>query len=368
MLLIGAGLLIRSFVRLQSVSPGFNPDHVISMRLGAGGQRREGAAALAYARQFRQRIAALPGIQAADFIDSLPFTASVGWGGINVEGFVPQPGQELQVDQRGATPDYFRTVQVPLIRGRFLNDQDVEAKPTRSVLVDEAFARRFWPHDDPIGKQVWFDPKAKMSIVGVVGTVKQYGLDVEGRIVAYFPGSFASYLVARTAGDPAAMGSAIVREIHAIDVSRPVYDVRSMPDRMYDSMARQRFATIMLGAFAVFALILAAVGVYGVISYLVTQGTHDIGVRIALGAQRTNIVRLVVRQGMELAGAGIAIGVAGALLLSRVMASLLFGVSARDAVTFVSVPLLLAMVALAASYLPARRATTVDPVIALREE
>jgi ABC-type antimicrobial peptide transport system permease subunit len=164
------------------------------------------------------------------------------------------------------------------------------------------------------------------------------------------------------------MGSAIVREIHAIDASRPVYDVRSMPDRMYDSMARQRFAAIMLGAFAVFALILAAVGVYGVISYLVTQGTHDIGVRIALGAQRTNIVRLVVRQGLELAGAGIAIGVAGALLLSRVMASLLFGVSARDVLTFVSVPVLLAMVALAASYLPARRATTVDPMIALREE
>ncbi len=368
MLLIGAGLLIRSFVRLQSVSPGFNPDHVISMRLGAGGQRREGATALAYARQFRQRIAALPGIQAVDFIDSLPFTASVGWGGINVEGFVPQPGQELQVDQRGATPDYFRTMQVPLIRGRFFNDQDVEAQPTRSVLVDEAFARRFWPHADPIGKQVWFDPKEKMSIVGVVGTVKQYGLDVDGRIVAYFPSSFAPYLVARTAGDPAAMGNAIVREIHAIDASRPVYDVRSMPDRMYDSMARQRFAAIMLGAFAVFALILAAVGVYGVISYLVTQGTHDIGVRIALGAQRTNIVRLVVRQGMELAGAGIAIGVAGALLLSRVMASLLFGVSARDAVTFLSVPVLLAMVALAASYLPARRATTVDPMIALREE
>jgi len=186
--------------------------------------------------------------------------------------------------------------------------------------------------------------------------------------VVYWPALDSEYLVARTSSDPAAAASAIVREMHALDPTTPVYDIRTMQDRMSDSLARQRFSAIMLGAFAAFAMVLAAVGVYGVMSYLVTQGTHDIGVRIALGAQRSSIVKLVVRQGMELAIAGIVAGLIGAAALTRVIASLLFGVSATDLVTFSAVPLILAAIALVATYVPARRATRIDPMVALREE
>jgi ABC-type antimicrobial peptide transport system permease subunit len=208
-----------------------------------------------------------------------------------------------------------------------------------------------------------------MTIVGVVGTVKQYGLDVDGRIVVYRPAAgLSQYQVARTASDPATAAGAIIRKIQAVEPTMPVYDVRTMEDRMSASMARQRFSTLMLAAFAVFALILAAVGVYGVMSHLVTQGTHDIGVRMALGAQRGRIVRLIVRQGLEMAGAGIVVGLVGAAALTRVMTSLLFGISTTDRVTFSVVPVILASIAFLASYLPARRATRVDPVIGLRDE
>ena len=370
MLLIGAGLLIRSFVRLQAVSPGFNPDNVISMRLGAGGQQfanRE--AAVEFYRQFGDRIAAVPGVKIRGGVSALPFTSSVGWGSINVEGFVPQPGQELQVDQRAASPDYFTTMEIPLLKGRFFTHYDNLADAQPVVIVDEKFAARFWPGQDPIGKHLWNDPKRQMTIVGVVGTVKQYGLDIDGRIVVYRPNAnMLQYQVARTASEPTAVAAAMVREIHSVDPTIPVYDVRTMTDRMSHSMARQRFATIMLGAFAVFALILAAVGVYGVMSYLVSQGTHDIGVRMALGASQSGILGMVVRQGLELAAAGIVLGLLGAVALTRVMSTLLFGVTATDVVTFAVVPLMLAVVAAIACYLPARRATYVDPVIALRDE
>jgi putative ABC transport system permease protein len=316
-----------------------------------------------------ERIAAVPGVKLHGAVTALPFTSAVGWGGISVEGFTPAPGQELQVDQRLASPDYFRTMGIPLIKGRFFSDFDTMTNAQRVVLVDDKFARRFWPDTDPLGKKVWNDPKQPMTIVGVVGTVKQYGLDIDGRIVVYRPAAgLLPYQVARTSSDPAAAAAAIVRAIHEVAPTMPVYDIRTMSDRMRDSLARQRFSTIMLGAFAVFALILAMVGIYGVMSYLVTQATHDIGVRMALGAQRQAIVRMVLQEGMMLAGVGIVVGLAGAIVLTRVMASLLFGISATDLVTFSAVPLILATVALMACYVPARRATRVDPVIALRNE
>jgi len=369
MLLIGAGLLIRSFVRLGSVSPGFNPDHVISMRLGTSGQRFENRdLARQFFRQLRQKVSSVPGVKLEGAVSSLPFTSSVGWGGINVEGFTPQPGQELQVDQRAATADYFRAMEIPLINGRFFSEHDTEANAQQVILVDEKFARRFWPNQDPIGKHVWNDPAKPFTIVGVVGVVKQYGLDVDGRIVVYYPGVSAQYLVARTSSNPAEAAGAIVREIHRLDPTVPIYEIRTMEDRMKDSLARQRFSAIMLGAFAVFALILAAVGVYGVLSYLVTQSRHDIGLRIALGAQRSTIVWLVVRNGMELAAVGILIGLVGAVGVTRFMASLLYGVRATDFVTFSSVPVVLAAIALVAAYVPAWRATQVDPMIVLRDE
>ncbi|HMJ87541.1 MAG TPA: ABC transporter permease [Vicinamibacterales bacterium] len=369
-LLIGAGLLIRSFVRLQDVSPGFDPENVISMRVGAGGpQFTSRDAAVQFNLQLGERIASVPGVQLRGAVTSLPFTSAVGWGGINVEGFTPQPGQELQVDQRAATPDYFKTMGIPLRKGRFFSDFDGMPNAQPVVVIDEKFAQRFWPSEDPVGKHVWNDPKQPMTIVGVVGTVKQYGLDIDGRIVVYRPTvGLLPYLVARTSSEPTAVAGAIVRAIHEVNPTVPLYDIRTMQDRMKDSLARQRFSTIMLGVFALFALILAVVGVYGVMSHLVTQGTHDIGVRMALGAQRRAIVGMVLRQGMELTGAGIVGGLIGAAVLTRVMASLLFGISATDALTFSAVPVILAGIALLAGYIPARRATQVDPVVALRNE
>ncbi len=370
MLLIGAGLLLRSFVRLQSVSPGFNPDHVISMRLGTSGRQFPNQeAAFPFFQQFGARIASVPGVTVRGAVSSLPFTSSVGWGSINVEGFTPQPGQELQVDQRAVTPDYYRTMEIPLKQGRFFTDFDAMPNAQPVAIIDEKFAQRFWPKGDAIGRHVWFDPKRQIEIVGVVGTVKQYGLDIDGRIVVYRPSiGRLQYQVARTSSDPAAVAGAIVRAIQELDPTIPVYDVRTMPDRMHDSLARQRFATLLLGAFALFALMLAMIGVYGVLSHLVSQGTHDIGVRMALGAKRSSIVGMVVRQGMELTAAGIVAGLIGAVVLTRVMASLLFGVSATDIATFSIVPLMLLAVALAACLVPARRATKVDPVVALRED
>jgi predicted permease len=369
MLLIGAGLLVRSFVRLQNVSPGFNPEGVVSLRLGSSARQFPNRdAAVAYYREFGEKLAAVPGVIARGAVSSLPFTSSVGWGSINIEGWTPEPGQELQVDQRSATEDYFRALGIPLVKGRWFTEFDMPQNAEPVVLIDEKFAQRFWPNGDAIGKHLWNDPKRRMTIVGIVGTVKQYGLDVDGRIVFYRPTPNASYQVARASGDPATVAGAIVRKIHEIDPTVPVFDVRTMTDRMSDSMARQRFATLMLGAFAIFALVLAVVGVYGVMSHLVAQGAHDIGVRMALGAQRSGIVAMVLRQGLELTGAGVIIGLVAAAALTQVMASLLFGVSTTDAVTFSTVPLVLIASALLACYLPARRATRVDPVVALRDE
>jgi predicted permease len=373
MLLIGAGLLIRSFVSLEGVPPGFNPSHVISMRLSANGPKYQDDKVTAqFYRQLGENITRLPGVQSEGGVSALPFTPSVGWGSIEVEGYTKSASQpELQVDVRAATAQYFRAMEIPLIEGRYFDAHDTP-DGQRVAIIDQKMAQRFWPHGGAIGKQVWNDPKGPFTIVGVVGVVKQYGLDTDTRMVVYYAHEQRAFngmfLVARTTGDPGSLAASMVREVHALDHDVPVYDVRTMDDRMHDSLARQRFATTMLGAFAVFAMILAAIGVYGAISYLVTQGAHDIGVRIALGASRSNILRMVVSRGMELAGIGIACGLLGAAALTRVMASLLFGVSAHDAVTFASVPVFLAAVALAACYVPARRATRVDPMAALREE
>jgi len=325
-------------------------------------------ASVAYYLPLGQALAAVPGVTMRGAVSSLPFTSSVGWGSINVEGWTPQPGQELQVDQRQVTSDYFRTMRIPLAKGRVFADSDIPSAAEQVVIIDEKFAQRFWPAGDAIGKHLWFDPARKLRIVGVVGTVKQYGLDVDGRPVVYRPGHWAGYQVARTSGDPAAVGREMVRKIQEIDPTITVFDVQTMSGRMSASLARQRFSTIMLGTFAAFALILAVVGVYGVMSHLVTQGAHDIGVRMALGAERRSILLMVLRQGMELTVAGAVLGLIGAVALTRVMASLLFGVSTTDLTTFMAVPVILIATAMIASSIPALRATRVDPVVALRDE
>ena len=217
-------------------------------------------------------------------------------------------------------------MKIPLRQGRFFEDGDLPMQATPVAIVDQKFADRFWP-EGAIGKQVWFNPEQKITIVGVVGTVKQYGLDIDGRMVVYRPSPFASWHVARTSGDPASVGAALARKLRELDPTITVSDMQTMTERMDTSMARQRFSTLMLGAFALFALVLAVVGVYGVMSHLVAQGAHDIGVRMALGAERRRILTMVLRQGMELAVAGIVLGLIGAFALTRVMAGLLFNVS-----------------------------------------
>jgi predicted permease len=375
MLLIGAGLLIRSFVRLQSVSPGFTTDHVLTMEVAAAGREyqndKNDKPIINFYREIESRVAHLPGVVAEGVVSALPLTGEVGWGGINVEGYTPPPGQELQVDIRVAGTDYFRTMEIPLRKGRYFTEDDNADKP-QAVIIDEKFAQRFWPDSDPIGKHLWFDPKKPMTIVGVVGVVKQYGLETDGKVATYFPQQQQPdprmFLAVRTSSEAAGLSSAVVSQIHAVDPDVVVYGIRTMQERLHDSLARQRFSSTMLGAFAVFALMLAAVGLYGVMSHLVTRSTHDIGVLVALGARPGNIIRLVVQQGMQLAGIGIAVGVVGAAALTRVMTSLLFGVSTTDAFTFGTVPALLAAVAFAATVIPAWRATRVDPMVALREE
>src|SRR5438874_1439714 len=303
MLLIGAGLLIRSFVRLQSVPPGFNTHHVVTMEVAAAGREYQNdknhKPIINFYKEVETRVSHLPGVVAEGVVSALPLTGEVGWGGIDVEGYAPPPGQELQADIRVAGTGYFRTMEIPLRKGRFFNEDDTADKP-QVVIIDEKFAQRFWPDGDPIGKHLWFDPKKPITIVGVVGVVKQYGLETEGKIATYFPHQQMPgqrmFLAVRTSSEAAALASAVVSEIHAVDPDVVVYGIRTMQERMHDSLARQRFSSTMLGAFAVFALLLAAVGLYGVMSHLVTQSTRDIGVLVALGARPGNIIRLVVRQ------------------------------------------------------------------------
>jgi predicted permease len=373
-LLAGAGLLIRSFVRLVNVPPGFNPDKVISMQVAATGPKyKDHTRRLQFYNELENRVRSLPGVTGFGAVSVLPLTPSIGWGGMQIEGYVPpKDAPELQVDKRSATPDYFRTMEIPLIAGRFFTAADTD-KSQPVVLIDKKMADRFWPKGDAVGKRMrQGDKEPWLTVVGVVGVVKQYGLDIDTKMVTYFP--YATWLngemfvTARTTGDPAALTNSIVEHVHALDGDVPVFDIATMQERVHDSLARQRFAMTMLGAFAVFAMILAAIGIYGVMSFLVTQGTSDIAIRMALGAQRGSILSLVMQQGMGLALIGIAAGVLGALSLTHLMRGLLFNVSATDPVTFIGVAALLTAVTLAACYFPARRAMRVDPMVALRYE
>jgi putative ABC transport system permease protein len=272
---------------------------------------------------------------------------------------------------READTNYFSTMGIRLIKGRFFSDHD-STDSQAVALVDEKFAQRFWAHDDPVGKHLWFDPKKPIEIAGVVGNVKQYGLDSDSKIAVYFAHAQQAgggmYLTARTAIEPEQMANAIVAQIHKVDPNVVVYDIRTMQERLHASLARQRFASTLLASFAVFAILLAAIGVYGVISYLVTQNTHEIGIRVALGAGAGRVMAMVVKQGLGLVGTGILTGLIGAVAFTRVMASLLFGVTALDGLTFASVVLILTVVALAATIIPASRVTRVDPAVALRQD
>ncbi|HEX5235761.1 MAG TPA: ABC transporter permease [Silvibacterium sp.] len=373
-LLVGAGLLVRSFVRLANVPPGFNPRGVVSMDVGAyGPQFRNPETRVRFYQELNERARTLPGVTAAGAVSALPFTSAVGWGGIHIEGYTPLPNApELQVDFRAATPSYFSTMEIPLLRGRSFAQTDTDKMPPVAV-IDQKMANRFWPGGDAIGKHIRRgDNSPWVTIVGVVGVVKEYGLNVGTRMVVYFPHAQVRngtlYFVARTSSDPVATTSAITHLVNTMSPDVPVYDTATMEQRGQDSMARQRFAMTMLGSFAGFAMILATIGIYGVMSFLVTQGTADIAIRVALGARRASILSLVFRQGMGLAVIGIVVGLIGALGLTRMMNSLLFGVKPTDPLTFFSVMALLLLVAASACLLPAGRAMRIDPMTALRTE
>jgi len=376
MLLIGSGLLIRSFLRAQGVSPGFNPHHVLTLELTMTGPKYASEEAIwAAYHEMWQRLERLPGVTAAGAVTSLPLSQMFAWGPITVEGRVPPPGEKfINADTRMVSGDYFQAMVIPLLAGRFFNDHDVAAN-TGVAIVDDYMAQQLWPGQDAVGKRFHIggidDTSAPwITVVGVVGRVKQYTLDTDSRIAFYLPHTQfavrAMNVVVRTTNDPAALTGAVKQQLHEFDPNLPLYNVITMNQRVQLSLARRRFAMLLLAGFAAISLVLASIGIYGVLAYLVSQGTREIGIRMALGATRTAIIRLVLRNGIALALTGVATGVVSALLLTRLMQSLLFGVSAGDPLTFCAVPLLLLSIAVLATTIPARRAAQVDPAECLR--
>ncbi len=273
---------------------------------------------------------------------------------------------------RIVNPGYFATMRIPLAEGRYFTEQDIKGAQ-ETVIVNEALAERFWPNQHPIGKRLQRGKSGSWrTVVGVISDAKEYSAEKEPPIAVYYPSEQViarnMYLLVRTTSDPVPMTASIIKEIQAVDPEMPVFDIYSMDQRLFDSLARQRFSMYLLGVFAMIALILAAIGIYGVMAYSVNQRTHEIGVRMALGANPRAIQNLVIKQALILASLGVAIGLTGAFVLTRIMSSMLFGVTATDPSTFVFTPLFLGGIAAMAGYFPARRAAKVDPMIALRHE
>ena len=377
-LVIGAGLMINSFWRLLQTSPGFRPDHLLTLRIklpadAKDSKYREPRQRAVTFERFLAGVEAVPGIQSAAFAEIVPLSQDDMDRGYFVIGENPPlpPGEHLSADYRDITPNYFATMKIPLAAGRTFTQQDDLDHP-RVVIVDQSFARQFFPDQDPIGKHVNVPDAAQPAreIVGVVGGVRDTGFDQQPQPTIYFPSlqspDQTMTLVVRTAMPPGTILPAIKNAIWSVDRNQPVFAVRSMEEIISGIVSAQRLAFLLLGVFAFLALALAAIGIYGVTSYLVSERTHEIGVRSALGAQPSDVSRLVLGHGVKLAGIGILGGAIAALALTRLLSSLLFRVSSTDPLTFISVAILLTLVSLAACYIPARRATRIDPVIALR--
>lgn len=375
-LLIGAGLLIRSYNQIMSAHPGYNARNVLSLRLALPASKYPKPEAIApFFRQINERIKSLPGVEAVGVTYSLPMsTVAFAWEPIVIEGYSTSTSQTSIISNtRIVSPDYFRVMEILLLKGRYFTEQDRTGEP-EVVIVDETLTQRFWPNENPIGKRLQQrgKPDSWRTVVGVISSARQYSTEKEPPITVYYPHeqyvARNMYVLVRTTSDPASMAAPVTREIQASDPELPVFDVNTMEQRLYDSLARQRFSMTLLGIFAVVALVLAAIGIYGVMTYWVNQRIHEIGIRMALGAQPGNILRLVIQQSLILVSLGIVIGLAGAFALTRVMSSLLFRISATDTATFVMLSLFLAVIALLSSYIPARRAAKVDPMVALRYE
>jgi putative ABC transport system permease protein len=374
-LLVGAGLLIKSFMHLRQIDPGFNPDNVLAMRLTLmPGKYASGEPRAQIYRQFMDQIKATPGVQSAGAVLSLP----LGGDTFNVGRGVIREGRASLDEQSNAqylavTSDYFQTLQIPLKAGRVFTDQD-NLQNAKVVIVNEKMARQLWPGEDPIGRRltIWRDEKFPREIVGVVGDTKE-SLDKEAGQQMYVPyaqdptwGGLS--LVVRTAGEPTSMAGAVREAIRSVDKTTPTYNLRTMNDVVSTASAPRRLPATLLSVFAGAAMLLAMLGIYGITSYYVTQRTHEIGVRMALGAQIADVLKLVLKRAMLLAVSGIVIGVAGAVVVTRYLATLLFGVKPVDVITFAGVALALVAVALIACLVPARRAAKIDPLTALRYE
>jgi len=376
-LLVGAGLLIRSFMRLQQFDLGFNADNLLTMRVQLPGSKyREGKQVASFYQQLLERLGTVPGVHSVGAISDIFLTDTPNSTGFTIEGRPVAVGAEaIEVPLDSVSPGYFKVMGIPLLRGREFDDRDVDGAPPVAI-INETFLRRFFPGEDPIGKRYVYggpDPQNPwITIVGVVGDMRRTGFDRPVRPETFLPEAQATAnaltIVARTANDPASFATALRNEVWAIDKDQSVYDIKTMHETLSEMRSQRRFNMLLFGIFAAVALTLAAVGIYGVISYSVTQRTHEIGIRIALGAEKSDVLGLIVGQAMTLAGIGITIGIAGSLIFTRLMAGLLYGVSATDPATFGVIAVLLAGVALVACYIPARRAARVDPMVALRYE
>jgi putative ABC transport system permease protein len=374
-LLIGAGLLINSFLHLRNLDPGFRDDHLLTAKIEMSEVKYpDPERRIPFLDEVLRRVSALPGVQSAAIAGNLPLTYNGDSMNVAVEGIPdPPPDQQLDVIYRAVGPGYFSTMGIPLLRGRDFNDRDT-ADTTLAVVVSEKMAQHFWPGQDPIGKRL--KPGATTSdspwrqVIGVVKDVRQNDFLAPPKLQMYMSYRQLKFLapnalVVRTSVDPMSIAMPLRNAVWAVDKDQPVSNIDTMEHIVAGAVARQRFSMLLLGIFATLALVLATVGIYGVMSYSVAQRTHEIGIRMALGAQRSDVLRLTIGQGLRLVTAGVVIGLVAAVVLTRVMSSLLFGVSATDPMTFVAISVVLMSVALLASYVPALRATKVDPMVAL---
>jgi putative ABC transport system permease protein len=375
-LLAGSGLLIRSFSRLMAVDPGFQSKGILTARVELPSSKyKEDAKISEFYAQLLERVRQLPGVRSASADAYLPFTGDIAGTGVEVEGRPPlSAAEQPEVDVAVVEPHFFETLGIPLLSGRSFTDREAR-EVTHTVVISQSMAKKLWPNEDPVGKRVTIhmkDVDVPSQVIGVVGDVKHAGLDAGVAATAYWPHPELAYnfmtLVIRTDGDPPALVPAVRQAVWSLDKDQPVADIRSMEDLLWVSLAKARFSTVVLGMFAGMALLLAITGIYGVVSYSVAERTREIGIRVALGAQRSDVLRMVLRQGLILATFGVGIGVAAALVATRLMTSLLFGTSASDPATFATVAGLLIAVALSACCVPASRAMRVDPMVALRYE
>jgi predicted permease len=379
-LLIGAGLLLRSFHRLSKIDPGFQTDNLLTLRTVLPGAKYPGREQRrAFYDEVLRRVEDLPGVESVGIISFIPLSFSGMNFAFTVEGRTPVSDMKLPLAvYRVISPDYFSTMRIPILRGRSFDQHDTADAPS-VVVINRSLAEQYWPGEEAVGKRLKVGPADSpnpwATVIGVVGDVRQVGLQGEQSLEMYAtykqdPRGFVAPrdLVIRTKSDPASIVAAVRKQIWAVDKDQPVSNIRTLDQVFATAVSRERFQTLLLGLFAALALVLAIVGLYGVMSYAVTQRTQEIGIRMALGAERGEVLRLIIGQGMALTLAGVALGLGAALAVTRLMAGILFGVTATDPATFVVVASLLVVVALIASYIPARRATKVDPLVALRYE